>query len=207
MGAVSIEQAGKDRLLASAQRLFAERGYASVSIQQIALDAGLCKATVFHHFPNKDSLYLEVVRTACLDIQSLLHEANNSGCPLEALRTFAAAHLEHIFENAELTRLISRELINGDQDHARDMAEQVFGEHFSRLTTLIGACQQAGEIRTDIAPAEAAVAIVGMNMHLFQSWPVIRHLPGADDITDVHATGRHLFDMLVAGMRPREEQS
>lgn len=205
MGAVSIEQAGRDRLLCSAQRLFAERGYASVSIQQIALDAGLCKATVFHHFPNKDSLYLEVVRTACLDIQSLLYEANKGGKPLDALRTFAAAHLEHIFEHAELTRLISRELINGDQDHARAMAEQVFGEHFSRLTTLIRACQQSGEIRPDIAPAEAAVAIVGMNMHLFQGWPVIRHLPGAG-ITDVHATGRHLFDMLVEGMRPREER-
>jgi len=205
MGEAAIELAGRERLLASAQRLFAERGYASVSIQQIALAAGLSKATVFHHFPTKESLYLEVVRTACLDTQGLLHEARNSGSPLDALRAFAAAHLAHIFEHDELTRLVSRELINGDQDQGRAMAEQVFGEHFSRLLTLIRACQDSGDIRTDIQPAEAAIAIVGMNLHLFQSWPVIRHLPGAG-ITDVAQTGRHLFDMLIEGMRPPRAQ-
>jgi len=205
MGEAAIELAGRERLLASAQRLFAERGYASVSIQQIAVDAGLCKATVFHHFPTKESLYLEVVRTACLDTQSLLHEAKNSSNPLDALRTFAAAHLQHIFAHDELMRLISRELINGDQDQGRAMAEQVFGEHFSRLVSLIRACQASGDIRPDVIPAEAAIAIVGLNLHLFQSWPIIRHLPGAG-ITDAHQSGRHLFDMLIEGMRHRQAQ-
>jgi TetR/AcrR family transcriptional regulator len=205
MGEAAIELAGRERLLASAQRLFAERGFASVSIQQIALAAGLSKATVFHHFPTKESLYLEVVRTACLDTQDLLHAARNSGNPLDGLRHFAAEHLQHIFEHDELTRLISRELINGDQDQGRAMAEQVFGEHFSRLLTLIRACQESGDIRADINPAEAAIAIVGMNLHLFQSWTVIRHLPGAG-ITDVERTGRHLFDLLIEGMRPRKDQ-
>jgi TetR/AcrR family transcriptional regulator len=205
MGEAAIELAGRERLLASAQRLFAERGYASVSIQQIALAAGLSKATVFHHFPTKESLYLEVVRTACLDTQDLLHEARNSGNPLDGLRAFAAAHLAHIFEHDALTRLVSRELITGDQEQSRAMAEQVFGEHFSRLVTLIRACQDSGDIRADIKPAEAAIAIVGMNLHLFQSWPVIRHLPGAG-ITDVAQTGRHLFDMLIEGMRPPRAQ-
>ncbi|HXH64516.1 MAG TPA: TetR/AcrR family transcriptional regulator, partial [Mariprofundaceae bacterium] len=195
MGEAAIELAGRERLLASAQRLFAERGYASVSIQQIALDAGLCKATVYHHFPTKEVLYLEVVRTACLDTRALLHDAEKGSNPLDGLRTFAAMHLRHIFEHDELMRLITRELINGDQDQGRAMAEQVFGEHFSRLVTLIRACQASGDIRTDIEPAEAAIAIVGMNLHLFQSWPIIRHLPGAG-ITDVAHTGRRLFDML-----------
>jgi TetR/AcrR family transcriptional regulator len=205
MGEAAIELAGRERLLASAQRLFAERGYASVSIQQIALAAGLSKATVFHHFPTKESLYLEVVRTACLDTQDLLHEAKNSGNPLDGLRHFAAEHLKHIFDHDELMRLITRELIAGDQDQGRAMAEQVFGEHFSRLVTLIRACQDSGDIRADIEPAEAAIAIVGMNLHLFQSWPIIRHLPGAG-ITDVAQTGRRLFDMLIEGMRPRKAQ-
>jgi TetR/AcrR family transcriptional regulator len=205
MGEAAIELAGRERLLAAAQRLFSERGYASVSIQQIALHAGLSKATVYHHFPTKESLYLEVVRTACLDTQALLHEVSSGGKPLDGLRTFAAAHLAHIFEHDELTRLISRELINGDQDQGRAMAEQVFGEHFSRLVTLIRACQASGDIRADIAPAEAAIAIVGLNMHLFQGWPIIRHLPGAG-ISDVYQTGRHLFDMLIEGMRPRQDR-
>lgn len=52
---------GHQRIYSVAQRLFALRGYAGVSIADIAKEARMAKSTVLHHFANKQKLYQEVV--------------------------------------------------------------------------------------------------------------------------------------------------
>ena len=52
---------GQRRLYNAAQRLFALRGYAGVSIADIAKEASIAKSTVMHHFANKQKLYQAVV--------------------------------------------------------------------------------------------------------------------------------------------------
>ncbi len=49
------------RIFSVSQRLFALRGYAGVSISDIAADAEIAKSTVLHHYPNKQKLYEAVV--------------------------------------------------------------------------------------------------------------------------------------------------
>ena len=49
------------RIFSVAQRLFALRGYAGVSISDIATAAEIAKSTVLHHYPNKQRLYEAVV--------------------------------------------------------------------------------------------------------------------------------------------------
>jgi AcrR family transcriptional regulator len=49
-------------ILAVARRRFGSAGYASVSISDIAAEAGVARALVNHYFGDKRQLYLEVVR-------------------------------------------------------------------------------------------------------------------------------------------------
>ncbi len=49
-----------DELLASARRLFAERGYASTSLSDIVAEAGLTKGAVYHHFTGKQEVFRAV---------------------------------------------------------------------------------------------------------------------------------------------------
>lgn len=53
---------GRMRILRAARTLFLDRGFADVSMQQIADGAGITKATLYHHFRDKEDLYVEVVR-------------------------------------------------------------------------------------------------------------------------------------------------
>jgi AcrR family transcriptional regulator len=55
-------QEGRDRVLRHAQALFVERGFDSVSMQQIADSAGLTKAALYYHFRDKEDLFGHVVR-------------------------------------------------------------------------------------------------------------------------------------------------
>ncbi|HET9661489.1 MAG TPA: TetR/AcrR family transcriptional regulator [Thermomicrobiales bacterium] len=52
------------RILRAAYPLFVERGYDAVSMQEIADAVPIHKATLYHHFQNKDDLFLAVVRMA-----------------------------------------------------------------------------------------------------------------------------------------------
>jgi len=51
----------KNKIVASAERLFAEKGYESTSIQDIADDCSIAKGSVYKFFASKDDLYLEII--------------------------------------------------------------------------------------------------------------------------------------------------
>src|SRR4051794_13436550 len=50
----------QQKLLASARRLFAERGYSTTSLAEIVADAGLTKGAVYHHFAGKEEVFRAV---------------------------------------------------------------------------------------------------------------------------------------------------
>jgi len=55
----------REKLVAAAERLFAESGYASVSVRAIAAAAGLNWSLVAYHFHGKEGLLSEVYRRHC----------------------------------------------------------------------------------------------------------------------------------------------
>jgi TetR/AcrR family transcriptional regulator, mexJK operon transcriptional repressor len=54
-----------EAILEAAGQLFREHGYGAVSMDQIAREAGVSKATVYAHFESKDRLFAAMVHNAC----------------------------------------------------------------------------------------------------------------------------------------------
>jgi AcrR family transcriptional regulator len=54
----------RQRLLAEAQRLFRERGYAATSLEQIAEAADVTKGAIYGHFSSKEDLLLSAIEAA-----------------------------------------------------------------------------------------------------------------------------------------------
>lgn len=59
---MSREREGRERVLLQAHTLFLERGFAEVSMQQIADAVGMTKASLYYHFRNKEDLFAHVVK-------------------------------------------------------------------------------------------------------------------------------------------------
>jgi AcrR family transcriptional regulator len=59
---MSVESEGRERVLREAHALFIERGFAEVSMQQIADAAGMTKASLYYHFRDKEDLFAHVVQ-------------------------------------------------------------------------------------------------------------------------------------------------
>jgi AcrR family transcriptional regulator len=56
------KEATRERLFSQAMRLFEERGYEAVSIDDIVRHARVARGTFYFHFPRKDDVLLEAVR-------------------------------------------------------------------------------------------------------------------------------------------------
>src|SRR5258705_5122825 len=67
----------RDVILDAAERRFAERGFAGVSVREIASDAGLKnQASLYHHFKNKKALYEAVLARGVAPILEMVASSN-----------------------------------------------------------------------------------------------------------------------------------
>ncbi|WP_164462053.1 TetR/AcrR family transcriptional regulator [Bacillus sp. FJAT-42376] len=56
-------------IIKAAEGLFMEFGYRAISTRKIADTCGLTQPALYHHFPNKKSLYMEVVKNYLYEMQ------------------------------------------------------------------------------------------------------------------------------------------
>lgn len=71
-----------------AMRLFQERGFATVGVEEIAANLGMAASTIFRHFGTKEALVLWDEHDAALDaaLESKLSDIRHGLSPLHALR-------------------------------------------------------------------------------------------------------------------------
>lgn len=79
-----------DQVLAGAREVFLADGFEGASVDKIAKAAGVSKATLYSYFPDKRVLFMEVVRSACVQqADTALDLVAGSSGPREALRAAA----------------------------------------------------------------------------------------------------------------------
>ena len=69
-------EATKRDLVAVARRLFAERGYAGTSLDDVVRDAGVTKGALYHHFENKRELFAAVAERAESDLTASIGQGS-----------------------------------------------------------------------------------------------------------------------------------
>lgn len=89
-GRSSEDRETRARLLDAAARLFAERGYARVTVRDICKKARANVAAVNYHFGGKDGLYRAVMRHAMDTMQATTEEARAAGRDLPAAERIRA---------------------------------------------------------------------------------------------------------------------
>lgn len=101
-------QPTRDRILEVAARQFAERGFAAVSVREIAAEAGLRnQASLYHHFRNKRALYEAALARGLEPILALIAESRAAG-GLAGWEAFVDRLVVYLAEHPHLPRLIQR---------------------------------------------------------------------------------------------------
>ena len=106
---------GRERIVQEARPLFVARGFNAVSMQQIADAAGVNKATLYHHFRDKEELFLEVVRGEIVRATASMMQAIDAGGDFRAKLDrmvssfFATTELDYFRLIADLHEYVSEE--------------------------------------------------------------------------------------------------
>ena len=94
----------RERLLAAASDLFAERGFHRTTARDIAARAGVNLASGHYHYGSKKDLYLAVLRAQFADVRSRL-AARGASLDPAALDRLSRAELERLLEARIATML------------------------------------------------------------------------------------------------------
>ena len=82
----------RERLLATASRLFYSEGIRAVGVERILAEAPATRATFYRHFPSKEDLVLAYLRSADAGTVATVDEAvRTSGSPADAVRRIGVA--------------------------------------------------------------------------------------------------------------------
>lgn len=81
--------ATRQRISDVATRLFIERGFDNVKVDEIADAADVSRMTVFNHFPRKEDMFFDLDEEGREELLTSLEKRKPGTSPVEALRVFA----------------------------------------------------------------------------------------------------------------------
>ena len=147
----AVQGKAKQRIMASAVNLFAEKGYAKTSVREIVASAGLTKPVLYYHFKNKEGLLRAILDWAVSLQEELMSDVLNT--PGSALQRFV--HLGRVFyqgvmENPNLFRVIHNLIFGPPQGFPHCEIE---GFHKS-LVDVIKRIYQEGFENGEVTPAD-----------------------------------------------------
>ena len=104
----------REAVLVAAEDLFADKGYAATSLEEIGAAAGVSRGTPSYFFGSKEKLYRAVLDRLFARAYAALAPAHaaaarDSKDPREAIESLIGAYLDFLAEDVNLVRLVHRE--------------------------------------------------------------------------------------------------
>lgn len=99
------------QLLSAAERLFAERGFLAVRLEDIGAAAGVSGPAIYRHFPNKESMLVELlVGISARLLAGARDVSGRSSDATTALDGLIDFHLDFVLGEPDLIRIQDRDL-------------------------------------------------------------------------------------------------
>jgi AcrR family transcriptional regulator len=146
-----------ERILASTFRQLVEVGYAGLSIESVASDAGVAKTTIYRRYPTKRDLVVAALR------ESTPFPAPSLDLPArEALEAFVRGAISVLIESGAFRVLGS--LLVEDQRHPGLLdvfRQRILDPRRAMVETMLRRGIERGELRSDVDPLIVTEMIAG----------------------------------------------
>jgi AcrR family transcriptional regulator len=188
----------REEILAITIPLFAGSGYSGVSMRTIAQKVGVSAAALYHHFPDKQTLYLAAMTLVFTEKSDSLEKIlNSNAAPEKRLVQFITRLCELINKDNDFSMLIQREMMDGDDIRLQLLASEVYQDLFLGVT---GLCKELGP---EYDPYLLAISIIGNVMYHFQTAPLSPFLPySKKQHNDPQVVARHISRLVLQGVKP-----
>lgn len=159
------------RILDSALEVFAAKGYAQTSMDEIAGRAGVTKGALYWHFEDKLRLYRALVDRAMeMQTAALMPALERASSPKEAVGTLVKAYLRFYRENGLLMAFYSNMMIEtktlSESGVMADMAG-AYRSYREAVAAALGCCMVGGTRTVDLA-----AVLVGALDGIIMQWMI-----------------------------------
>ena len=145
----------RERLFRAALKLFAEKGFAETTVEDITEAADVGKGTFFNYFPSKDHILLAFGEMQLGKLEGAVEEARKNNTPMgEFLRSLGALMTQEPTRNPAMIRTILQAYLSSTPVRAAmmDLQKRAHALH----SQMIQLGQDRGEIRKDLPASELA---------------------------------------------------
>ena len=185
-GTYAAADARREAIAEAATSCFAQSGYLSSSLAQIAADAGTSATVVLHHFGSKERLLMAVLLRHESYLKERVTELDEQG-RLNSLRALLDSALEQTAYNlahpGRLQLFVRLSAEAGDPEHpAHDYFVQRYRDAVELLAQALRAAIAAGEVRPGTDPEQVAKELMAISDGLQVQWALDQErfdLPGS----------------------------
>jgi AcrR family transcriptional regulator len=189
----------RERLFRAALDLFAKKGFAETTVEDITNAADVGKGTFFNYFPSKDHILLAFGEMQLEKLHASVEAARQSNEPMPVfLRSLRARMTEEPSRNPAIVRTIL-------QAHLSSLpVREAMAKNHTRaqglLTQLIQLGQDRGEVRKDLSASELAYVFRQTVFGTLLLWSIFGDstLPERLDAA---------FNVLWTGLAPRDSSA
>lgn len=178
----------------AALRVVGRKGLEKATVDDIALEAGVAKGTLYLYFRSRDEIIEKTIGAAVDDLLARLQRAADGAGPgpfAQALERVLTAQFAYFDENRDFFRLY---FASGEYSEDRRLRQsRRYRLHLDQLVALIKRGRRRGELKS-LEPERAAIAIAGAARDL-----ILRRLHEKDP-PPPEADARFLRDLLFSGL-------
>lgn len=196
MKEAGLNTEARERVLHAAERLFAQKGYTSVTLRDIAAEVGIRHTSLYHHAPGgKEELFIEVTeRNLQRHRDGLTQAIQQAGADVRA-QLCAAADWLLSQPPMDLVRMVHSDMAAINPTHAERLSNAAYDAMLSPIEAALERAQQRGEIRH-----RSMALIAGGLLGMIES---LHAVPAMALVQSRHAMACELIDTFLDGLRPR----
>jgi len=183
------------RILDAAVAVFAEKGFFTSRIADIADRADVADGTVYLYFKSKEEILMAAINTAFDGFMSLARtELKKLPDPAERLRRLAFLHLDAMGSNRNMAVVFQMELRQSTR-FLSQFSHQHMVEYLALVREAIVEGQTRGIFRREMSDKYAANCFFGALDEMVTSWVLSEHEYQLSNVADV------VVDLFLNGMR------
>jgi len=164
LAAIAPKEAVKDAILDATDRLLARYGYRKMTVEDIAVEAGIGKGTIYLHFSSKEEVVLSHIDRIVERLNSRLKEIARSDAPAaERLRLMLLTRVLFRFDSIQHYTQSLNDLLAALRPGLLRRRAEYFEAEAQIFTEVLTASRESGELSFDNEHATAHAMLQATN--------------------------------------------
>ena len=162
----------REQLLSVAKTIFAERGFQSTTMDDIAKEAGFTKPILYQYFESKTDLYREIVaQTAETLLSSLERAVNGAETPRAKIEVAFRVYFEMVVSDADAFRILFIHAHEGDTSKDLRALELGLISFVDPLINVPVSDEHRRQIAGGVVGIAEGAAVVWLEQQEAKGWP------------------------------------